>query len=117
MKWRWLIIEKLIVELNKEVKSNGADLYLVFIPYVPQLYDEVWNFSFGIDKSNFSRYIGQKRLKDICQKNRINCVDTTSNMKKRSDQLGEWLHYPYDAHPTPEGHRVIANTIFNYLWY
>lgn len=115
MKWRWLIIEKLIVELNKEVKLNGADLYLVFIPYVPQLYDEVWNSSFGIDKSNFSRYIGQKRLKDICQKNKINCVDTTSNMKKRSDELGEWLHYPYDAHPTPEGHRVIANTIFNYL--
>ena len=115
MKWRWLIIEKLIVELNKEVKANDADLYLVFIPYVPQLYDEVWDSSFGIDESNFNRFIGQKRLKDICQKHKINCIDTTSNMKKRSDELGKWLHYPFDAHPTPEGHRVIANTIFNYL--
>jgi hypothetical protein len=25
--------------------------------------------------------------------------------------MGDWLHYRHDAHPTVEGHEVIAETI------
>ena len=115
MKWSWAIIKELINQLNEEVDSNGGKLYLVNIPYVPQLYEEVWDISFGLDESKYDRFIGNRRIKAICEELKVKFIDTTFSLKNRSNELKEWVHYPFDAHPTPEGHKVIAQSIFDKL--
>jgi hypothetical protein len=38
-------------------------------------------------------------------------VDTQTPLRKKHLEVGHWLHFPKDAHPTVEGHAVIADAV------
>ena len=61
------------------------------------------------------RRLAHERLADICRDAGIGYVDTTPVLAADVRQRGTWLHFPDDAHPTPEGHRVIADVVAGYL--
>jgi phospholipase/lecithinase/hemolysin len=52
-----------------------------------------------------------ERISAYCQAQGITYIDTLEAFRARHKELGRWLHYRKDAHPTPEGHQVIAETI------
>ncbi len=80
------------------------------IPYIAQVYDEIWQLSFGSDP-RFSRTAAIERVSSYCQSHGILYVDSLDVLHAKAKQLGHWLHYHHDAHPTAEGHEVIADTI------
>ncbi len=110
-KYRWLLAEKILFKLSDEAKSKGINVVLVNIPYLAQVYDEVWNSSFGSFPERYDRWIAGKRLRDICERGGIHYIDTTPPIVEEVRKKKIWLHHPKDAHPTPDGHRIIAQTI------
>jgi lysophospholipase L1-like esterase len=108
--YQWRLAEALIVRLKQESDRQGARMVLVGIPYLPQVYDEIWQMTFA-GKPGYSPTIAIERMRAFCQQNGIDYVDTRDAIRERVGSAGHWLHYRKDAHPTPEGHAVIAHTI------
>lgn len=106
------LFEALLLEISKECKRQNATLVVVGIPYLPQVYDDIWNSTFGGDP-RFSRTAAIERVSAFCGAHGIAYVDTLNAFRARHKELGRWLHYPNDAHPTAEGQEVIADTVIH----
>ncbi len=114
-KYRWKLGEKIIRQIALEAHDKGRQVMLVNIPYLAQVYDEVWNSSFGSLPDRYNRWIAGERLEKICKQADIYYVDTTKRFVEEVKQKKKWLHYPHDAHPTPDGHRIIAEKVLSAL--
>jgi hypothetical protein len=108
--YQWRLFEALLMRIKTECDRQGAKLIVVGIPYLPQVYDEIWDSTFGKD-SRYSRTAAAERVEADCQKFGIIYVDTLEAFRAKNKEVGHWLHYHKDAHPTPEGQDVIADTI------
>ena len=113
--YRWSLVEAIIKKISDEARANQARVVLVHIPYIAEIYDDVWNWSFGLQPDKYDRLIGAKRLKEICERSGVYYVNTTPNFIRASKEKKKWLHYSQDAHPNVDGHKVIAETVFNFL--
>lgn len=105
------LFEALLLEMQAECKRQNAVFTIVGIPYLPQVYDDLWNSTFGGD-ARFSRTAAIERVSAFCAAHNIAYVDTLEAFRSRHKQLGRWLHHPNDAHPTAEGQEVIADALF-----
>jgi lysophospholipase L1-like esterase len=108
--YQWRLAKALLLRIRDEAKRQGAQLVVAGIPYLPQVYDDVWKVTFGGDP-RYSRTAAIERLSAFCAENGIVYVDTLDALRKRSTELKRRLHFPKDAHPTAEGQAVIAQTI------
>lgn len=108
--YQWRLFQALLSKTKAECDRQGAQLIVVGIPYLPQVYDEIWNSTFGQDQK-YSRTAGADRVAADCKKLGIVYVDSLDAFQSKSKQVGHWLHYHKDAHPTPEGQEVIADAV------
>jgi lysophospholipase L1-like esterase len=108
--YQWRLFEALLQRIKNESDRQGARLIVVGIPYLPQVYDDIWNSTFGGNDS-YSRTAAIERVEAVCQKLGVAYVDTLGPLHQKSKELGRWVHYRKDAHPTVEGHEVIADTL------
>lgn len=104
------LFEALLLEISKECERQKAKLIIVGIPYLPQVYDEMWNSTFGSD-ARFSRTAAIERVTAYCAAKNITYVDTLTAFQSKYAEVKHWLHHPKDAHPTAEGQAVIADTV------
>jgi hypothetical protein len=86
-----------------------------YIPYLAQVYDDVWAWSFGTAPDQFDRWIASKRLDEVCQRIGAGYIDTTPDFVAAVHARKHWLHWAQDAHPTPEGQDLIAQVIADEL--
>jgi len=110
--YQWRLFDALLKRTKEECDRQGAKLIVVGIPYLPQVYDEVWNSTFG-NNPGYSRTAAIERVQAECQALGIAYVDTLEPLRTRSKEVRRWLHYHKDAHPTAEGQDVIAETVFH----
>jgi hypothetical protein len=106
--YRWALAGALLRRMAEEAGAAGARLAVVNIPYLPQVYDEVWEDSFGRRPQEYDRTIAGERLAALCRAAGIAYVDTTPRFIDEVRRSGRWLHHRQDKHPAPEGHRLIA---------
>lgn len=109
--YRWRLAELIIAQLAQEAKADGAQVALVQIPYIAQVYDEVWSSSFGMRPTLYDRDIASRRLAAICKRHGIVFIDTAPPFIEAARRRGHWLHWPVDAHPTPEGQQLIGEVV------
>lgn len=112
--YRWLLAEKIIGQIAREAKDRGSETILVKIPYLAEVYDNLWRMSFGTRPDKYDRFIPSLRLKKICDKENIYFVDTAPRFIREA-RKGKQLHFPIDAHPNIEGHKIIAEEIFFFI--
>ena len=110
-KYRWMLMEKVMAQLVQEANASGAKVIVVNIPYLPQVYDDVWIWSFGAKPDEFDRWIAGKRLGEVCARIGAGYIDTTEAFVEAARERKHWLHWPQDAHPNPEGQDLIAQVI------
>jgi len=110
-RYRWRLAEAIITELGAEARKDRIKVVLVNIPYLAQVYDGVWNHSYGMQPDRYDRWIAGERLKAICKRVGIYYIDTTQALIEETRRRKGWLHFAKDAHPTAEGHRIIAETV------
>lgn len=108
--YAWRLAEALLGELRAEAARHGAELIVVGIPYLPQVYDDLWDATFAGDPT-MSRTAAIDRVRRWCDAHGVSYVDVLEPMRARAAEQGRWVHWPRDAHPTPEGQDVIAETI------
>jgi lysophospholipase L1-like esterase len=109
-RFQWALAEAILRELVAEAHADGASVTLVLIPYLPEVYDEVWNASFGRSRE-YDRHAGSRRLKDVAARVGAAFIDTTPALTDAARRSGTWLHHHIDKHPTAEGQRVIARAV------
>lgn len=110
-KYRWTLMEKVMGQLVKEANASGANVIVVNIPYLAQVYDDVWAWSFGTKPDEYDRWIAGKRLGEVCARIGAGYIDTTEAFVQAVRERKHWLHWHQDAHPTPEGQDLIAQVI------
>jgi lysophospholipase L1-like esterase len=109
--YQWQLFAGLLRLIKEECDRQNARLIVVGIPYLPQVYDDVWNSTFAGNQA-YSRTAAIDRVRTECRRNDIAYVDALEPMQQQSRKSGRWLHYRKDAHPTAEGQDVIAEAIF-----
>ena len=109
--FRWNLAERILSQLALEARSDRTKVVLVNIPYLAQVYDDVWSSSFGRRPELYDRSIPSKRLAEICQRAGIEFIDATDPFVTAARTRKRWLHWKVDAHPTPEGHQLIAEVL------
>ncbi len=108
--YHWRLFEALLLRIEQESEKLGARLIVVGIPYLPQVYDEIWQSTFA-GNEKYSRTAAIERLQSWCAANGIEYVDILEPFRQDVATHGQWLHHAKDAHPTAKGHRLIAQTI------
>jgi lysophospholipase L1-like esterase len=114
-KYRWLLAERILAKLVSEAQEMETKVVIVNIPYLPQVYDATWAASFGARPDVYDRWIAGQRLDELCQRIGATYIDTTEAFVIATRQRNRWLHWPQDAHPTPEGQSLIAEVIVDGL--
>lgn len=110
--YQWRLAFALLDRIKSECDRQHSRLIVVGIPYLPQVYDEIWDITFGTNPK-YSRTAAVDRIGNWCQAHGVACVDTTTALAAKVRQTGRWVHYRRDAHPTAEGHEVIAQRIID----
>jgi len=110
----WLVVEKLLEQFQDVLGRQDVGFTLVIIPYLPQVYDAVWNRTFASD-ARYDRFAADKRLDRICRRYGIDCLDLTEPFIGAARSSGKWLHYRQDAHPTREGQALIGQLVAEHL--
>jgi lysophospholipase L1-like esterase len=113
--YRWTLATKLLEKMAEETQKDSVKMILVNIPYVPQVYDEIWDSSFGRQPDVYSRTICAERLAAIAKESNIGFVNTMPILIEWSKKYNRRMHYLYDGHPTEEGHRAIATAVYAYF--
>jgi lysophospholipase L1-like esterase len=113
-RFQWALASAILHRFVKEVHDADAEVVLVVIPYLPEVYDEVWNATFGRSGA-YDREIGSRRMTEIARSSGAFIVDTTPALVAEARRTGRWLHYRKDKHPNADGHRVIGATVASFL--
>lgn len=109
LEYQHRLFKALLLGLKLEAERQGAKFIVAGIPYLPQVYDDLRKATFPGDK--YDAEATTRRVAAYCQEIGVGFVDTQTPMRTRHQQTGRWLHFRKDAHPTVEGHQVIAEAV------
>ncbi len=94
--------------LNQQVRSSGAQLLVVFVPFRESVYGQALKTNPVVSESAAMA----ETLSRVCTQYNISFRDLTSEMRSAATGGQPALYYTkYDAHPTPAGYRVIADLV------
>jgi hypothetical protein len=113
--YRWDLVAAVLARLRDEARAIGCQVVVVLLPYLPQVYDDVWRDSFGRRPQEYDRWIASERMRSLCERAGIGFVDTTPRLVDESRRRGRRFHFADDRHPTREGHVLIAGEVAAYL--
>lgn len=108
--YNWRLAKALLERIEEETTKLGAQLVVLGIPYLPQVYDEIWQSTFG-DNPKYAREAGINRLREWLESRQIPYVQSVDALRAQVRKTGKWVHYRKDAHPTADGHEIIADTL------
>lgn len=95
----WRLTRALLVQFAREVEAQGSRFLLVLIPVAP--------FVRSIEASDRPHAM----IRALAAEEAIPVLDLLPTLREASRGSARPLYYPRDAHWTPEGHRVAAQSI------
>ena len=110
-RYRIALATAILHQISVEAKAAGAVPILVKIPYLPEVYDEIWNSSFGMYPDLYDRNRATELMRAVAAQADIQLIDTTAEFAAAVKQRGHWLHFPIDRHPNVEGQALIAEVV------
>jgi hypothetical protein len=116
--WRdaWLVTERLLAEMNAEVKARGARLYVVTLSNGIQVYPD------PAARANFARRVGaadlfyaERRFKGMGERAGFPVYNLAPDLQAYADRGGVFLHgfgaQRGNGHWNEEGHRVAGELL------
>lgn len=110
-RYRIALATAILRQMGVEAKAAGAVPILVKIPYLPEVYDEIWNNSFGMYPNLYDRGRAGELMREVAAQADMQLIDTTADFAAAVKQRGHWLHFPIDRHPNVEGQALIAEVV------
>jgi hypothetical protein len=94
--FQWALATAIIRRLVQEVRASGGTVALVVIPYLPEVYDDIWNATFGRSPA-YDRFIGARRLETIAADAGAGFIDTTPALVVEVRRSHQSPHYRNDV--------------------
>ena len=113
----WGVTEKMILDLRREVESDGSEFWLVSIPDRYQIENDYWQqwvAKYNLNVKDFDLTLPNRHLAEFAQRNGINFLDTTESLMNAQNK-GQSIYWKIDAHLNPLGHKVIADFVTSHL--
>ncbi len=114
VKQGWKLVAGALETMKSFVTTEGAKLYVVFIPQYVQTSQSIFERSvrkYGHDPSIYDMEKPNRELAKLCRKLEIDYLDLLPVMKKETSVVNG-LYYPRDGHWNAEGHRIAAREIY-----
>ncbi len=119
----WVITEKVLIELKKEIEKNGGQFVLV-LNATHMMTSKNWKKDMSHRITNLNLFdeldplYPVERMKNIAERNNIKCYTMQDRFINYRDTFN--VEYPYfsfwcDKHWNPIGHFIAANVIAEYL--
>ena len=108
--YQWRLAKALLGRIKTECDALNAKLIVLGIPYLPQVYDEIWEVTFAGD-ATYSRTAANERVAAWCKDAEVSYVETLDAFRAETHAKDRWLHHRKDAHPTAEGQALIARVL------
>ncbi|GEM_PF-2543377 len=112
----WELVQQLLLELETFTRQRNIRLIIVALPTQYQVHQELWKHhfeAFRFDPDLYDLDKPQKILRDFCKQHEIEFLDVLTAM--RSVAAEGLLFYPIASYMNPEGHRLVAREVCNYL--
>jgi hypothetical protein len=114
----WRHTESLLTEFRRMVKGNGSRFVLAIVAGREQVdrrsWDEIVRTHPAMQEGDWNVYGPEQRLARWCDENGMTCLRLSVAFLAAQGGAGA-LHYHYDGHWTPAGHRLAAETIAGFL--
>ena len=111
----WRLIEALLRRFREDLEGEGIPFTVVVLPYLPQVYDAVWDKAFAWEGEGFDRFAGNARLARACVAAGVDCLDLTPEFVARARATGRYLHFRVDGHANALGHELIARGLLGHV--
>ena len=118
----WKLTEKLLLQLKQEAEKAGSDFVVFYVPSRGAIVPSQWMATlvrYGLADTQWNVNQVAEDLRALCQKNKIALIEPTrefvaaANSPSGSQQ--KLLYYVMDSHWTPEGHRVAAQVMAQWI--
>jgi len=118
--WRdaWQRTEALLQDFRRMVEERGARFALVIVAGREQIDPTSWEqivaANPAMQDTKWDLFAPERRIASWCKRERIPCLRLSDAFLRARDPAAP-LHYRYDGHWTPAGHRLAAETVAKYL--
>jgi len=113
----WQLTRKWIATMSREATGRGTPLGVLVIPAIEQVDEEVLRANikrFKLHDKNLDTTRPNAEIAAILQELEIPFLDATETLRKQQ-LAGELTFFKVNAHLTPAGHRIVANTLTDML--
>jgi hypothetical protein len=113
----WRLTEELLLELQAEAKAVGSEFVVFYVPTVAAVDDEAWEQTkqlYGMTDEEWSIREAEFDLAEFCAREDVPLIVPTERFRQET-AAGKTLYYMQDGHWNPEGHRLAAELIAEYL--
>jgi len=120
-----IYLEKLYTNLSKNMieSMNYANKFktnIIFV-YIPSAYSALESDQVKFDDEKIGELvlkyskIFSSTFDKICKNNNLSCINTIKNFQKYNSQSYNLTHFPHNVHLTAKGHKIVANSIKEYI--
>jgi hypothetical protein len=96
-------------------RSRDLDLLVAIFPQRFQVQDRDWQKTlevYGLREECFDRELPNLRIREFCERQGIDCVDTTQQLRSTFEGSGKSLYLPHhDMHWNAQGHAAVADVL------
>lgn len=117
----WRVTEALLRELQRQTREIGSELVVLYVPTAAEIHPQRWEATkqkYGLSEDGWDITRLERELAARCRRNAIHFVNPAPAF--RAAAARSWfartpLYFELDPHWTPEGHRLAADVLVEYL--
>lgn len=113
----WKKLKRLLIADKKMLDENNIKFYLLIIPRREQIYDNYWEtYLKGLNSININRERTQQEITTFANENDIDVIKILPSFRNYSKTPNsKMLYFPKDVHWNKEGHKLVAEIIYEKL--
>lgn len=109
----WPMTQNALLQARKLAEAHGAEFIVILIPTKEEVYQNLTEPLLG-SKGLAIYSQGREAVLAFCQANQMTCFDATPALTQHANQ-GEQVYWPADIHLNPEGNKVLAQAVDDFL--
>lgn len=115
--WLWRVTTAVLRDLQRDVRTDGGELVLFYVPARFEVDDEAWRLTrerYGIGLKRWSRDKVIEELRRVGDRIGVPLVDPRAALRA-SEAAGRPTYFPLDGHWNSRGHALAATALAAHL--